>query len=76
MVLGPYLRGRAPGRGRSGPQPNERPPAARLGEAVGLARAIDLEVVQAGLVPAFFCALISKTTMHTLLATLEGSSVD
>src|SRR5947209_4780190 len=51
MVLGPYLRGRAPGRGRSGPQPNERPPAARLGEAVGLARAIDLEVVQAGLVP-------------------------
>ena len=51
MVLGPYLRRRTAGRGRSGPQPSERPPAARLDEAVGLARAIDLEVVQAGLVP-------------------------
>src|SRR5438552_3663900 len=51
MVLGPYLRRRTAGRGRSGPQPGERPPAARLDEAVGLARAIDLEVVQAGLVP-------------------------
>src|SRR5437588_7381108 len=51
MVLGPYLRRRTAGRGRSGPQPSERAPAARLDEAVGLARAIDLEVVQAGLVP-------------------------
>src|SRR6266852_2285822 len=51
MVLGPYLRRRTAGRGRSGPQPGERAPAARLDEAVGLARAIDLEVVQAGLVP-------------------------
>src|SRR5216684_1885112 len=51
MVLGPYLRRRPAGRGRSGPQPGERAPAARLDEAVGLARAIDLEVVQAGLVP-------------------------
>jgi GTPase len=32
-------------------QAHERPPAARLEEAVGLARAIDLKVVQAGLVP-------------------------
>src|SRR5713101_7923084 len=51
MVLGPYLRRRTAGRGRAGPQPSERAPAARLDEAVGLARAIDLEVVQAGLVP-------------------------
>src|SRR6202022_2791837 len=49
--LGPYLRRRTAGRGRSGPQPGERPSAARLDEAVGLARAIDLEVVEAGLVP-------------------------
>src|SRR2546428_4071068 len=51
MVLGPYLRRRTAGRGRSGAQPGERAPAARLDEAVGLARAIDLKVVQAGLVP-------------------------
>jgi len=52
MVLGPYLRRRTPDRGgRSRPQRDERPPAARLEEAVGLARAIDLKVVQAGLVP-------------------------
>jgi GTPase len=51
MVLGPYLRRQATGRGRSGPQAAARPPAARLEEAVGLARAIDLEVVEAGLVP-------------------------
>jgi GTPase len=51
MVLGPYLRQRTAGRGRSGAQGGERPPAARLDEAVGLARAIDLKVVQAGLVP-------------------------
>jgi GTP-binding protein HflX len=51
MVLGPYLRRRAAGRGRAGQEAGERPPAARLEEAVGLARAIALDVVQAGLVP-------------------------
>src|SRR5206468_12257381 len=51
MVLGPYLRRRVGDRVRSGPHTGERPPAARLDEAVGLARAIDLRVVQAGLVP-------------------------
>ena len=55
MVLGPYLRGRSPsGHGTmSAPTAEraDRPPAARLDEAVGLARAIDLEVVQPGLVP-------------------------
>src|SRR5262249_34955329 len=55
MVLGPYLRRHAPsGRGTPGAPAEERverPPAARLDEAVGLARAIDLEVVQPGLVP-------------------------
>jgi GTPase len=54
MVLGPYLRRAAPRRGtpsRQAEERVERPPAARLEETVGLARAIDLKVVQAGLVP-------------------------
>jgi len=51
IVIGPYLRRRgvrliAP-RGRQG----ERTPAARLEEAVGLAQAIDLDVLEAGIVP-------------------------
>jgi GTPase len=49
MVVGPYLRRR---QGRSvAPRAGEgeRAPAARLEEAVGLARAIDLDVVEAGL---------------------------
>jgi len=46
VVIGPYLRERAPSAARA----DERAPAARLDEAVGLARAIDLAVVQSGLV--------------------------
>ena len=51
IVIGPYQR-RVPARqiAARGPQ-NERRPDARLEEAVGLARAIDLEVVQSGIVP-------------------------
>jgi len=44
-VIEPFLRSRAAGR------LEERAPSARLEEAVGLARAIDLEVVQSGVVP-------------------------
>jgi len=51
MVVGPYLRRRsvksAPARMDAG----ERAPDARLEEAVGLARAIDLDVVEAGVAP-------------------------
>ncbi|HEY4922137.1 MAG TPA: GTPase HflX [Xanthobacteraceae bacterium] len=43
LVIGPYLRDRPAGRA------DERSPPARLEEAVGLARAIDLEVVEAGI---------------------------
>ena len=52
IVIGPYRR-RVPSRGASSPHPqqNERAPAARLEEAVGLAGAIDLEVVSSGVVP-------------------------
>ncbi len=49
MVVEPYLRRRA-ARGVVRAE-SERTPAARLDEAVGLARAIDLEVVEAGLAP-------------------------
>jgi len=51
IVIGPYRR-RVPARqlATHGPQ-NEREPAARIEEAIGLARAIDLEVVQSGIVP-------------------------
>jgi GTP-binding protein HflX len=51
VVIGPYRRRQsqplAAGRGHSA----ERGPAARLEEAVGLARAIDLEVVSSGIAP-------------------------
>ena len=50
-MIGPYLR-RQPARPSAarGPQV-ERSPAARLEEAVGLARAIDLDVAEAGIAP-------------------------
>jgi GTP-binding protein HflX len=50
MVVGPYLRRRTVKAGAR-MDAGERDPAARLEEAVGLARAIDLEVVEAGLAP-------------------------
>jgi GTP-binding protein HflX len=46
VVIGPYLRDR----GRGAARADERAPAARLDEAVGLARAIDLDVAISGLV--------------------------
>src|ERR1051326_3699106 len=50
MVVGPYSR-RRPVRAHSPPTDSERSPEARLDEAVGLARAIDLEVVESGIAP-------------------------
>jgi GTP-binding protein HflX len=44
IVIGPYRRDNARDR-------HERPPQARLEEAIGLARAIDLDVVEAGIAP-------------------------
>jgi len=46
IVIGPYQRASARTRDR-----HKRPPAARLDEAVGLARAIDLTVVEFGIAP-------------------------
>jgi len=50
MVMGPYLR-RRPARGPSQTADTERTPQARLEEAVGLACAIDLDVVESGIAP-------------------------
>ena len=51
LVLEPYLRGRAEGSTQSRPAGTARTPSSRLDEAVGLARAIDLTVISAGIVP-------------------------
>src|SRR5262245_54300012 len=51
MVVGPYLRSRPHKGAAARVDVAERAPAARLEEAVGLARAIDLEVVEAGIAP-------------------------
>src|SRR3954454_15733434 len=50
LVVGPYLRHRKTSGIASRMEEGERAPAARLDEAAGLARAIDLDVVEAGLV--------------------------
>jgi GTP-binding protein HflX len=51
IVLGPYLRRASPSARRTPQvQKSEREPQARLDEAIGLSRAIDLEVVNAGIV--------------------------
>jgi GTPase len=50
LVIGPYAR-RSPGKERAHGVDAARAPAARLEEAVGLTRAIDLEVVEAGIAP-------------------------
>jgi GTPase len=49
IVLEPHVRGRAPASASA--RAALRSPAAKLDEAVGLARAIDLEVVDTGIVP-------------------------
>lgn len=49
IVIGPYLRPR-PARAAAHAPPAGRPPQARLDEAIGLARAIGLNVIEAGIV--------------------------
>jgi GTP-binding protein HflX len=50
-VIEPHLRSRAPPAADARAKAATRSPAARLDEAVGLARAIDLNVVSSGIVP-------------------------
>jgi GTPase len=51
IVIEPHLRGRSPAPGDARAQAILRSPEAKLDEAVGLARAIDLNVVTSGVVP-------------------------
>jgi GTP-binding protein HflX len=51
IVIEPHLRGRAPGAADARAMAALRSPQARLEEAVGLARAIDLNVASSGIVP-------------------------
>jgi GTP-binding protein HflX len=51
IVVEPHLRGRTPGGADARARLALRSPDARLEEAVGLARAIDLTIVQSGVVP-------------------------
>jgi GTP-binding protein HflX len=51
LVIEPHLRSRAPPAADARAKAATRSPAARLDEAVGLARAIDLNVVSSGIVP-------------------------
>jgi GTP-binding protein HflX len=50
MVIGPYLR-RRPARGLTEAADAGRSPEARLDEAIGLAKAIDLDVIESGIAP-------------------------
>jgi GTP-binding protein HflX len=51
IVIEPHLRGRMPAPAEARAQASLRSPEAKLDEAVGLARAIDLNVVTSGIVP-------------------------
>src|SRR5262249_6616974 len=80
VVIGPYLRDRDRRAGRMSAS-SERSPAARLDEAVGLARAIDLEIVEAGLVsltelrPASYIGKGKVDEIAGLVKSLEASLV-
>ena len=82
IVIGPYLR-RPPIRGAAAraAEQGERAPAARLEEATGLALAIDLEVVQSGLValneirPATYIGKGKVDEIAGLVKTLEAGIV-
>jgi GTP-binding protein HflX len=79
MVLEPHLRGRTPGSPAGGPaQPALRSPQAKLEEAVGLARAIDLAVVSSGVVPVADirpATFIGKGKVEELAGLIKGEEV-
>jgi len=79
MVVGPYLRRRQAKTLASRTEEGERSPAARLEEAVGLARAIDLEVVEAGLAPLNDirpATFLGKGKVDELAAIAKGHEVE
>jgi GTP-binding protein HflX len=80
IVIGAYLRSRE-GRGGARADTGARSTAARLDEAVGLARAIDLEVIESGIVslnqlrPATFVGKGKVDEIAGLVKSLEASIV-
>lgn len=82
IVIGPYLRARPP-RDAAGAvlRSEDRSPPARLDEITGLARAIDLNVVNAGIVslseirPATFIGKGKADEIAGLVKTLEAGIV-
>ena len=81
IVIGPYLRASPPGPEASRDEHAQRSPQARLDEAVGLARAIDLDVVHAGVVtlaavrPATYLGKGKVDEIAGLVKTLEAALV-
>jgi GTP-binding protein HflX len=79
MVVGPYLRRRQARSVAPRAEESERAPAARLEEAVGLARAIDLDVVEAGLAPLSDirpATYLGKGKVDELAAIAKGHEVE
>jgi len=77
MVIGPYLR-RRPARGHAQAADAERAPEARLDEAVGLARAIDLDVVSSGIAPLADirpATYIGKGKVDELAGVIKGEEI-
>jgi GTP-binding protein HflX len=81
IVIGPYLRQRESSPDTARSRTGERAPAARLDEAAGLARAIDLDVVETGTVmlsqirPASYLGKGKVEEIAGLLKTLEAGLV-
>jgi GTP-binding protein HflX len=77
MVVGPYLR-RRPAKGQSLTADVERGPEARLEEAVGLARAIELDVVESGIAPLSEirpATYIGKGKVDELAGVIKGEEI-
>ncbi len=81
IVIEPFVRRRSASTGRARPEEEIRSPATRLDEAVGLARAIDLNVVQSGIVmlsavrPATFIGKGKVEEFAGLVKSLEAGVV-
>jgi len=77
MVIGPYLR-RRPAKGAAPAADVDRAPEARLEEAVGLAGAIDLDVVSSGIAPLSEirpATYIGKGKVEELAGIIKGEEV-
>jgi GTP-binding protein HflX len=81
IVIEPFLRGHGAPTAAARAEEAHRPPAARLDEAVGLARAIDLDVAQAGTValgsirPATYLGAGKVEELAGLVKSLEAGLV-